>query len=402
MVTLSWGHIREMDPRWRDSCPQIYLSEFESYAPIGNETSGVFAKKATIHTIEDCIADCCDDKMCNIIFMHNTDCFKISCYTNEACIPLYRPEAIFTIMVLVSPLPPADSWEEVVSVPQEDDNYPVSDIMEVAESNYISTSGHHTCEDGVLIDCPLHESCVTVAKHSRNGLCHCDICVLVDKWKKGPETRMFVGKKLPFTESSSEPNKMFSEGELGGKTDVALVEVSSVRPLKQLVVSAISKEVRLPENAVTLSAYTVPAEQPGEHYNYEWTLVSQPEGGNSGTMNDQNGGTLKLSNLIEGLYTFKVSVSSPGAYGETLANVTVLPPKRINQIPVAIISPSSQTVKLPNTGAVLDGSTSRDDDSIIGWHWELQQGPLGYQPHLVDTPTLQLDNLVMPGNYTFK
>nr|CAD7198983.1 unnamed protein product [Timema douglasi] len=119
-------------------------------------------------------------------------------------------------------------------------------------------------------------------------------------------------------------------------------------------------------------------------------------------MNDQNGGTLKLSNLIEGLYTFKVSVSSPGAYGETLANVTVLPPKRINQIPVAIISPSSQTVKLPNTGAVLDGSTSRDDDSIIGWHWELQQGPLGYQPHLVDTPTLQLDNLVMPGNYTFK
>nr|CAD7399336.1 unnamed protein product [Timema poppensis] len=253
---------------------------------------------------------------------------------------------------------------------------------------------------------------------------------------------------------------MFSEGELGGKTDVAIVEVSSVRPLKQLVVSAISKEVRLPENAVTLSAYTVPAEQPdhrgrltiglliskvyfrrndphllkaslgnllvkkplstprqdlnpdadinivfsspGEHYNYEWTLVSQPEGGNSGTMNDQNGGTLKLSNLIEGLYTFKVSVSSPGAYGETLANVTVLPPKRINQIPVAIISPSSQTVKLPNTGAVLDGSTSRDDDSIIGWHWELQQGPLGYQPHLVDTPTLQLDNLVMPGNYTFK
>nr|CAD7429431.1 unnamed protein product [Timema monikensis] len=469
MVT-SWGHIREMDPRWRDSCPQIYLSEFKSYAPIGNETSGVFAKKATIHTIEDCIADCCDDKMCNIIFMHNTECFQISCYTNEACIPLYRPEAIFTIMVLVSPLPPADSWEEVVSVPQEDDNYPVSDIMEVAESNYIYTSGHHTCEDGVLIDCPLHESCVTVAKHSRNGLCHCDqgynrnasgVCVLMDKWKKGPETRMFVGKKLPFTESSSEPNKMFSEGELGGKTDVAIVEVSSVRPLKQLVVSAISKEVRLPENAVTLSAYTVPAEQPdhrgrltiglgiskvyfrrndphlleaslgnllvkkkplstpsqdlnpdadinsvflslGEHYNYEWTLVSQPEGGNSGTMNDQNGGTLKLSNLIEGLYTFKVSVSSPGAYGETLANVTVLPPKRINQIPVAIISPSSQTVKLPNTGAVLDGSTSRDDDSIIGWHWELQQGPLGYQPHLVDTPTLQLDNLVMPGNYTFK
>jgi hypothetical protein len=70
--------------------------------------------------------------------------------------------------------------------------------------------------------------------------------------------------------------------------------------------------------------------------------------------------------------------------------------------PVAVISPSSQTVKLPNTGAVLDGSSSSDDDKIVSWHWELQQGPLGFQPHLQDTSTLQLDNLVVPGNYTFK
>jgi hypothetical protein len=76
--------------------------------------------------------------------------------------------------------------------------------------------------------------------------------------------------------------------------------------------------------------------------------------------------------------------------------------KHINMPPVAVISPSSQTVKLPNTGAVLDGSSSSDDDKIVNWHWELQQGPLGYQPHLQDTSTLQLDNLVVPGNYTFK
>jgi hypothetical protein len=76
--------------------------------------------------------------------------------------------------------------------------------------------------------------------------------------------------------------------------------------------------------------------------------------------------------------------------------------KHINTPPVAVISPSSQTVKLPNTGAVLDGSSSSDDDKIVSWHWELQQGPLGYQPHLQDTSTLQLDNLVVPGNYTFK
>lgn len=102
---------------------------------------------------------------------------------------------------------------------------------------------------------------------------------------------------------------------------------TSVKPtLKQLLVSAVSKEVRLPENEVTLSAYTIPAEQGNEHYNYAWSLLSQPEG-HTGIMTDQNRITVKLSNLSEGLYRFKVAVSNPNAYGEAYANVSVLPRK---------------------------------------------------------------------------
>lgn len=67
----------------------------------------------------------------------------------------------------------------------------------------------------------------------------------------------------------------------------------------------------------------------GEHYKYEWTILSQPEGEGSGTMSDKNGGTLKLTHLTEGLYMFKVSVSSATAFGETFANVTVLPRKLV-------------------------------------------------------------------------
>jgi hypothetical protein len=103
----------------------------------------------------------------------------------------------------------------------------------------------------------------------------------------------------------------------------------SIKPtMKQLLVSAVSKEVRLPENEVTLSAYTVPErpEQGNQDYNYAWSLLSQPEG-HTGTMTDQNRVTVKLSNLSEGLYTFKVAVSSPNAYGEAYANVSVLPRK---------------------------------------------------------------------------
>lgn len=97
-----------------------------------------------------------------------------------------------------------------------------------------------------------------------------------------------------------------------------------------------------------------------------------------------------------------MSASASDAYGETFVNVTVLPPSRINKPPQVIITPANQTVKLPNTGAVLDASSSTDDDRIVSWHWELQQGPLGYQPELQDSPTLQLNDLTRPGNYTFK
>jgi len=76
--------------------------------------------------------------------------------------------------------------------------------------------------------------------------------------------------------------------------------------------------------------------------------------------------------------------------------------KRINKAPVVVITPQSQVVKSPNKNAVLDGSYSSDDDRIAQWHWELQQGPLGYKPHLNDSPTLQLEDLELPGNYTFK
>lgn len=42
---------------------------------------------------------------------------------------------------------------------------------------------------------------------------------------------------------------------------------TTMKPPKKLVVSVLSKEVRLPENEVTLSAYVVPAE-PNGIYNF--------------------------------------------------------------------------------------------------------------------------------------
>jgi hypothetical protein len=159
----------------------------------------------------------------------------------------------------------------------------------------------------------------------------------------------------------------------------------------QLQVTAESKVVRLPDNEASLTALVNQPNMDNPQYQYEWTALTQSGGSNA--VKHQNGETLLLSKLSEGLYTFKVGVSSDYAYGEALVNVTVLTPSRINRPPEIVIIPVNQTIKLPNTGAVLDASTSTDDDGTVSFHWELQ---------LNDTATLQLNDLSKPGNYTFK
>lgn len=289
-------------------------------------------------------------------------------------------------MVLVRPVENNKVWNDFLDQGNEDNNVGTlsTDGIEQDQGSLFNEANRINCID--QSGCLDNEICV---KHGETdvGTCQCPLgfkrniagtCIMIDE---------IDAAELGVTQQTKVPT-------------VKDINTSIKPTMKQLLVSAVSKEVRLPENEVTLSAYTVPAERGNQHYNYAWSLLSQPEG-HTGIMTDQNRVTVKLSNLSEGLYTFKVAVSSPNAYGEAYANVSVLPPKRINQAPIAIITPASQIVKLPNTGAVLDGSNSKDDDRVISYHWELQQGPIGYQPNLVDTPTLQLDNLIA-GNYTFK
>uniref|UniRef100_A0A1A9WUW9 PKD/Chitinase domain-containing protein n=1 Tax=Glossina brevipalpis TaxID=37001 RepID=A0A1A9WUW9_9MUSC len=173
---------------------------------------------------------------------------------------------------------------------------------------------------------------------------------------------------------------------------------------KKLVVSVVSKEMRLPEKEVTLAAFTVPDEQLSHtKYKYLWSLINQPKSPMNGTISDQSQSKVKLSNLSEGLYTFKVTVTGTnGTYGEAMANVTVLPENRINRDPQVLITPRGQTIRQPTTNAILDSSTSTDDDKIVSWHWKIVSSPIGYQPKLPDVNTLQLTNLTSPGNYTLK
>nr|XP_034366498.1 dyslexia-associated protein KIAA0319 homolog isoform X2 [Arvicanthis niloticus] len=135
-------------------------------------------------------------------------------------------------------------------------------------------------------------------------------------------------------------------------------------------------------------------------YTYEWSLMSHPVDF-QGKIKQENKPTLHLSQLSVGLYAFRVAVSSENAFGEGYVNVTVMPAPRVNQPPVAVVSPQIQELSVPLTSALIDGSQSTDDVEIVSYHWEEVDGPFLGEAFQADVPILQLSNLD-PGNYTFR
>ncbi|XP_045774500.1 dyslexia-associated protein KIAA0319 [Maniola jurtina] len=433
-----------------NKCPKLYPKNFDNHMPVGNLTAGNYTEKTDLKGLRQCVMACCLAEACNIVFIVESRCFHVECVSDELCLPLPRVGGrkwdTHVSVILVKPVLSNENWSDILDQsnfrevnnnysPEEEPIYSYSnrrnDIPDDEDTNFLThfinnlpnmeeeeqqnfdkyTDSNDnemmlasrflekiSCEVGAD-DCPYNAECIPLGLKTRNGICKCILGTVENTQGTCiPPHRPFSGHKGPTEpiESMKKSEALISDM----KSDD--LKMDKPTPHQNLTVSILSKQVQLPENEVTLAAYTIPDEKSTmSHYNYIWTLVDQPKGGFTGNM-IQNDGTVTLKDLTEGQYRFKVTVNSTNYYGEGFANVTVLPPKRVNTPPLVVITPQSQTVKLPNSGAVLDGSASKDDDAIISWHWELTAGPIGYQPPLQDGSTLVLKDLKQPGNYTFK
>ncbi|XP_049875638.1 dyslexia-associated protein KIAA0319-like [Pectinophora gossypiella] len=449
-ITLSQFNKAWSDKYENNKCPKLYPKNFVNYAPVGNLTAGNYSEKSNLKGLRHCVMGCCLEEVCNVAFIVEDRCYHVECVSDELCLPLPRTNSqkwdSHVSMILVKPVLPNENWSDILDQsnyrevnnnfsPEEDslyspyanhrndivaddedskflshfiNNLPNIEVDETrnfdrdsADNDLIMDASSFLekvpCEVGAADDCPFNSECVPLGLKLRNGICKC---------LPGTEENAqgaCIQTMRPFSKGPTIPMDAMKKDDLmDAKADDIKPEIASPKSVQNLTVSIISKQVQLPDNEVTLAAYTIPDEKAtNSHYNYIWTLVDQPKGGFTGNMN-QNGATVSLTDLTEGQYRFKVTVNSTNYYGVGYANVTVLPRQRINTPPQVVITPQSQTVKLPNSGAVLDGSASKDDDAIISWHWELTSGPIGYQPPLLDGPTLVLNDLKQPGNYTFK
>ncbi|WP_336515896.1 PKD domain-containing protein [Pollutibacter soli] len=127
--------------------------------------------------------------------------------------------------------------------------------------------------------------------------------------------------------------------------------------------------LNLPVNSTTLNA-TKSTDPDGTIASYRWIMVKGPV---TGTMTNNNLQIANLSDLVEGVYEFELTVfDNDGASATDRVLVTVIG-KNVNPVPVLS---DTITVYLPARNTQLDASKSYDSDGTIqSFFWKKVSGP---------------------------
>lgn len=191
--------------------------------------------------------------------------------------------------------------------------------------------------------------------------------------------------------------KVTDDGGLSA-TDVVIITVSPIPNRVPLANAGADKIIALPTNNVTLDgAGSSDPEGNNTIVSYNWTWVSGPAQYNLG---DPNAATTTLSNLVQGTYTFELTVTDNGGLSDDdIVVITVSP--NPNRAPVANAG-TDISLTLPNNSTTLNGSASYDPDgnNTITYAWSKIGGPGQFTIADANEASTGLDNLAA-GEYTF-
>ncbi|MBX2945146.1 MAG: tandem-95 repeat protein [Cyclobacteriaceae bacterium] len=153
-----------------------------------------------------------------------------------------------------------------------------------------------------------------------------------------------------------------------------------------------NQTIKLPTNSITLNGSG--NDPDGTIASYDWVKLSGP----SCTLANQSTPSLSVTNMVEGTYQFRLTVTDNlGATGSSQVTVTVLP--ATTNLPPAVSAGGNKNIVLPINTAVLNGSAT-DDGTIASVLWTKLSGPAVTMSGNTTT-TLSLSNLV-EGIYVFQ
>jgi ribosomal protein L14 len=154
--------------------------------------------------------------------------------------------------------------------------------------------------------------------------------------------------------------------------------------------------ITLPVNSLTLNG-SASIDPDGTIVSYSWVKISGPA---SGTIVSAAGATTVVNSLVQGTYSFKLTVTdNSGATDTDTVKITVN--AAANQPPVANAG-TSKTITLPTNSVSLDGTKSADPDgTIASYKWSEVSGPSAATITSGTTATPTVSSLVA-GTYIFQ
>ena len=148
--------------------------------------------------------------------------------------------------------------------------------------------------------------------------------------------------------------------------------------------------LHLPSNSIQLNGSGTDTD--GTITSYSWSKLSGP----TYTISDSTVANPTISNLVAGVYTFRLTVTDND--GKIATDDVVI---TVNTLPVANAG-SDQTIHLPTNTANLSGSaTDADAASTISYNWSRVSGPTTFTISNATIANPTLSNLVA-GTYTFR
>lgn len=182
-----------------------------------------------------------------------------------------------------------------------------------------------------------------------------------------------------------------------GATDFDEVQVTVTAAPNQAPVADAGADITitLPMNAVTLSGRGTDAD--GAVALYAWTKISGPA---QGVIATAAAAQTSLTNLVEGIYTFRLTVTdNDGAAASDDVTVTVKAAPA-NKAPTANAG-ADQSIILPTDSTTLTGTGADADGNIKSYSWTKVSGPVGGIITLPNAASIAITAL-QQGSYVFR
>jgi dienelactone hydrolase len=176
-----------------------------------------------------------------------------------------------------------------------------------------------------------------------------------------------------------------------GNTDSDYVTVKGVLTNTMPVSDAgADVQITLPVNDVTITGSGTDSD--GTITSYNWTNLSE----SITAMSNASSATLNLTDLSEGTYTFRLTVTDNNG-GTDTDDVCV----KVNPPVVPVVNAgANKLVKLPTTSATIIGSATDAGGTVVSYQWTKVSGASCTMTNVV-TSTLKLSGLAS-GSYTFR